>query len=150
MGAVVRELYVFRQRGQPGEAVESAWFRRGIGMEGDRHAAGGERQTSLLAGETRDWMEKQTEPGLCFRRYKANLITEGIDTTQLNTGDLLAAGGAVFRVSGYGKKCFPECIYHEKGVFCRLSAGAIFLEVIRDGYVSVSDEIMKSGKKEEM
>ena len=48
MGAVVRELYVFRQRGQPGEAVESAWFRRGIGMEGDRHAAGGERQTSLL------------------------------------------------------------------------------------------------------
>ena len=51
MGAVVRELYVFRQRGQPGEAVESAWFRRGIGMEGDRHAAGGERQTSLLAGE---------------------------------------------------------------------------------------------------
>ena len=25
MGAVVRELYVFRQRGQPGEAVESAW-----------------------------------------------------------------------------------------------------------------------------
>ena len=52
MGAVVRELYVFRQRGQPGEAVESAWFRRGIGMEGDRHAAGGERQTSLLAGET--------------------------------------------------------------------------------------------------
>ena len=75
MGAVVRELYLFRQRGQPGEAVESAWFRRGIGMEGDRHAAGGERQTSLLAGETRDWMEKQTEPGLCFRRYKANLIT---------------------------------------------------------------------------
>ena len=99
MGAVVRELYVFRQRGQPGEAVESAWFRRGIGMEGDRHAAGGERQTSLLAGETRDWMEKQTEPGLCF---------------------------------------------------CRLSAGAIFLEVIRDGYVSVSDEIMKLGKKEEL
>ena len=85
MGAVVRELYVFRQRGQPGEAVESAWFRRGIGMEGDRHAAGGERQTSLLAGEARDWMEKQTEPGLCFRRYKANLITEGVDTTQLNT-----------------------------------------------------------------
>ena len=86
MGAVVRELYVFRQRGQPGEAVESAWFRRGIGMEGDRHAAGGERQTSLLAGEARDWMEKQTEPGLCFRRYKANVITEGIDTTQLIRG----------------------------------------------------------------
>lgn len=60
MGAVVRELYVFRQRGQPGEAVESAWFRRGIGMEGDRHAAGGERQTSLLAGEAgTGWRSRQ-------------------------------------------------------------------------------------------
>ena len=109
MGAVVRELYVFRQRGQPGEAVESAWFRRGIGMEGDRHAAGGERQTSLLAGETRDWMEKQTEPGLCFRRYKANLITEGIDTTQLNTG----------RSSGGGRGGIPRLRVWKK-VFSRV------------------------------
>lgn len=110
-----------------------------------------------VKGRLRCWREKpgtgwrsRQNRDFCFRRYKANLITEGIDTTQLNTGDLLAAGGAVFRVSGYGKKCFPECIYHEKGVFCRLSAGAVFLEVIRDGYVSVSDEIMKLGKKEEL
>ena len=58
MGAVVRELYVFRQRGQPGEAVESAWFRRGIGMEGDRHAAGGERQTSREKPGT-GWRSRQ-------------------------------------------------------------------------------------------
>ena len=50
----------------------------------------------------------------------------------------------------YGKWRILSGIYHEKGVFCRLSAGAIFLEVIRDGYVSVSDEIMKLGKKEEL
>ena len=114
MGAVVRELYVFRQRGQPGEAVESAWFRRGIGMEGDRHAAGGERQTSLLAGEARDWMEKQTEPGLCFRRYKANLITEGIDTTQLNTGDLLAAEGRYSVSPGMEKSVFQSVFTMKK------------------------------------
>ena len=108
MGAVVRELYVFRQRGQPGEAVESAWFRRGIGMEGDRHAAGGERQTSLLAGEARDWMEKQTEPGLCFRRYKANLITEGIDTTQLKYGGSSGGGrGGIPRLRVW-KKVFSR------------------------------------------
>lgn len=114
MGAVVRELYVFRQRGQPGEAVESAWFRRGIGMEGDRHAAGGERQTSLLAGEARDWMEKQTEPGLCFRRYKANLITEGIDTTQLNTGDLLRREGRYSVSPGMEKSVFQSVFTMKK------------------------------------
>ena len=61
--------------GQPGEAVESAWFRRGIGMEGDRHAA-------EVKGRLRCWREKPgldgeaDRTGLCFRRYKANLITE--------------------------------------------------------------------------
>lgn len=114
MGAVVRELYVFRQRGQPGEAVESAWFRRGIGMEGDRHAAGGERQTSLLAGETRDWMEKQTEPGLCFRRYKANLITEGIDTTQLNTGIFWRWEGRCSASPGMEKSVFQSVFTMKK------------------------------------
>ena len=48
MGAVVRELYVFRQRGQPGEAVESAWFRRGIGMEGDPGLDGEADRTGTL------------------------------------------------------------------------------------------------------
>lgn len=114
MGAVVRELYVFRQRGQPGEAVESAWFRRGIGMEGDRHAAGGERQTSLLAGEARDWMEKQTEPGLCFRRYKANLITEGIDTTQLNTGIFWRREGRCSASPGMEKSVFQSVFTMKK------------------------------------
>lgn len=151
MGAVVRELYVFRQRGQPGEAVESAWFRRGIGMEGDRHAAGGERQTSLLAGETRDWMEKQTEPGLLLPPLQGKPDNGGNRYHPVKYGGSSGGGEGRYSASpGYGKKCFPECIYHEKGVFCRLSAGAVFLEVIRDGYVSVSDEIMKLGKKEEL
>lgn len=56
----------------------------------------------------------------------------------------------MFRVSGYGKKCFPECIYHEKEFSAAFRQEPYFLEVIRDGYVSVSDEIMKLGKKEEL
>lgn len=86
-------------------------------MEGDRHAAGGERQTSLLAGETRDWMEKQTEPGLCFRRYKANLITEGIDTTQLNTGDLLAGREGRYSASPGMEKSVFQSVFTMKKEF---------------------------------
>lgn len=107
MGAVVRELYVFRQRGQPGEAVESAWFRRGIGMEGDRHAAGGERQTSLLAGETRDWMEKQTEPGLLLPPLQGKPDNGG------NRYHPVKYGGS----SGGGRGGIPRLRVMEKSVF---------------------------------
>ena len=78
MEGTVRGLYVFRERGQPGEPAERALFQKDKGMEGDRHATGGKRQVTLLSGEVREWINAQPQPGLCFRRYKANLETEGL------------------------------------------------------------------------
>ena len=40
MEGTVRALYVFRERGRPGEPVKQARFRKEQGMEGDRHADG--------------------------------------------------------------------------------------------------------------
>ena len=58
MGAVVRELYVFRQRGRRRSSVESAWFRRG-----DRNGGvtGMQRE---VKGRLRCWREK---PGTGWR-----------------------------------------------------------------------------------
>ena len=42
--------------------------------------------------ETAAWMAEQETPGLCFRRYKANVQTEGFDVSGLEAGDELAAG----------------------------------------------------------
>lgn len=137
----VRALYVFRERGSPGEPVEEAVFISGLGMEGDRHAQGGRRQVTLLSAEVRDWMDRQPQPGLCFRRYKANIETEGLDTAGLTAGTVLTAGTAAFLVPEAGKECFPECPLFRKGEKCRLSSGGIFLEVIRTGKVSVEDGI---------
>lgn len=141
----VRALYVFRVRGQPGESVEEAEFISGAGMTGDRHADGGTRQVTLLPAETRDWMNRQKMEGLCFRRYKANIETEGLDTDLLKPGTMFAAGTAVFRVSESGKECFDDCPLFQKGEGCRLSSGGIFLAVVRTGKVSIKDQIKIGG-----
>ena len=145
MEGTVRGLYVFRERGQPGEPAECALFQKDKGMEGDRHATGGERQVTLLSGEVREWMNAQPQPGLCFRRYKANLETEGLDTAALRPGMVLRAGTACFRVSGAGKECFPECALFREGEACRLSSGAVFLTVSETGMVLKNDKIKVTG-----
>lgn len=145
----VRALYVFRERGSPGEPVGEAVFLSGLGMEGDCHAQGGERQVTLLSAGVRDWMDRQPRPGLCFRRYKANLETEGLDTAGLAPGTVLTAGTAAFQVSESGKKCFPECPLFQNGEVCRLSTGGIFLQVIRTGKVSKKDPIKIKKRQEE-
>ena len=145
MEGTVRALYVFRERGRPGEPVKQARFRKEQGMEGDRHADGGSRQLTLLAGEARDWMQAQPQPGLCFRRYKANLETEGLDTSQLHPGMTLQAGTAVLRVSEADKECFPECPLFQAGAACRLAQGAVFLTVEESGIISQKDKITLGG-----
>jgi len=93
---------------------------KGIGIEGDFHQ-GGEKQISLLSSEIRRWMETQTEKGLCFRRFRENILIEGLPLDELENGDLLTVGNAVLRVSKQSKHCYAECELFSKGAPCRLS-----------------------------
>ncbi len=130
--------------GQPGEAVESAWFRRGIGMEGDRHAAEVKGRTSLLAGEARTgWRSRQNRTLLPSLQGKPD--NGGIDTTVKYGGSSGGGRGGVPRLR-YGKKVFSECIYHEKE-FSAAFRQEPYFGSDSGRNVSVSDEIMKLGKK---
>ena len=126
-------LFCFTEKGKPGDPVEDAHFVKGLGMEGDRHADGGSRQLTLLSGETRRWMDAQKVPGLCFRRYKANLETDGLDLKKLKPGMKLKLGSAVLVVEESSKECFPECVLHQSGTECLLSAGCLYLTVAESG-----------------
>ena len=73
MSGRISGLWRFTEKGRPGEEIPEAVFIENKGMEGDRFADGGERQVTLLPAETVAWMAEQETPGLCFRRYKANV-----------------------------------------------------------------------------
>ena len=135
-------LFRFTEKGKPGEPVKEAHFVKGLGMEGDRHADGGSRQLTLLSGETREWMDAQKVPGLCFRRYKANLVTEGLNSGELKPGMRLQLGTAVLEVEESSKECFPECALHQSGTRCRLSSGGVYLRVVESGTAKIGSSIL--------
>ena len=135
-------LFRFTEKGKPGEPVEEAHFVKGLGMEGDRHADGGSRQLTLLSGEIREWMDSQEVPGLCFRRYKANLVTEGLAPETLKPGRKIKIGTAVLAVAESSKECFPECVLHQSGTRCRLSSGGVYFTVEESGIAKVGSTIL--------
>lgn len=141
-GRISRTLAIYGE-GPAGEEIPEAVFIENKGMEGDRFADGGERQVTLLPAETVAWMAEQETPGLCFRRYKANVQTAGFDVAWLEAGDEIAAGEVIFRVSEVSKECFPGCVLAGAGRPCRLSGAGLFLKVARGGSICVGDEIKR-------
>lgn len=141
MEGTITALYRFTEKGKPGEALKEAYLIKNVGMEGDCHADGGEKQLTLLSGEARGWMQVQETPGLCFKRYKANLEIEGLAVSNLRPGMCLQAGTARLTVTECAKECFPGCQLRENGTPCRLLSGGIYLKVAESGTVKAGDPI---------
>ena len=139
-GSIAR-LIRYSAKGHTGEHCESAVLRAGCGMEGDFHADGGERQLSILSAESRDWMNAQTEKGLCFSRFKENIATQGIALEKLCRGTRLAAGEAELEISGATKHCHDECPLFSVGMPCRLAGQNLFVKVIKSGEVKIGSRI---------
>jgi len=140
IGTIIR-LTRYTAKGFPGETLESAQLVINLGMEGDFYAKGGERQLSLLFLEDRQWMEDQNEPGLCFNKFKENVLLDG--TAVLAPGIRLAAGYALLEISDTGKHCFAECPRFSRGQDCVLAGRKFFAKVIRSGPIKTGDIIIQ-------
>lgn len=136
--ATIIGLTRYHKKGEPGEPLTEMKLLEGLGVEGGFHQ-GGERQISLLSVEARRWMEAQTEKGLCFGRFKENILIEGLPLEGLENGSLLSVGDAALRISLSSKHCHDECALFSKGTPCRLSRCAAFAVVERAGVIRVGD-----------
>ena len=139
-GTIVK-LTRYAAKGAPGEIVESAQFIDSLGMEGDYHATGGQRQVSLLSLEDRLWMDAQAEPGLCFGRYRENILFDNIPPAVLAPGVRITTGKAVLEISDIGKHCFEACYLYRNGQSCVLAGRGLFAKVIRGGIVRKGDGV---------
>lgn len=139
---VITGLYICREKGQPPSLVSELKLLAGLGIEGDIHAKGGAKQVSMLSQEVADWMEVQENPGLCFKRYKANIRIKGISLSLLTVGTRLSIGSAVLSVSESEKKCFTECHLFSSGGYCALSRGGLFLKIEGTGHIRKDDKIV--------
>ncbi len=140
MTARIARLTRFLEAGAPGEVLREANLLAGLGLEGNLRQ-GGERQLCLLSAEIRQWMDSQTESGLCFARFRENLLIEGGTLDGLPVGSRLSLGDAVLRISERGKRCFGECALFSRGMPCKLAGGAAFAVVERGGAIRVGDPV---------
>jgi MOSC domain-containing protein YiiM len=146
-GGKVASLTRYAKKCEAGEMIQNAVLAADAGMEGDFHAQGGGQQISLLTVEARRWMNAQAVPGLCFRRYKENILFESLPASFLKAGTRLRTGEAIIEISDEGKHCFEECSLFNRGEPCVLAGQNLFAQVIKSGVVRVGDsvETMQSG-----
>ena len=142
----IEQLQIQRQKGFPFERVPSVIVEAGNGILGDCHCTGGEKQITLISHETIGWLEEQELPGLCFSRFQGNVVTKGINYTQLSVGNVLNSEAATLEIIQYSKRCFPECRRIQEKLSCELSKGIAYAKVIQSGKLQEGDCIWSNEK----
>ena len=141
MSGYVAQILISKVKGQPSESVNRVKALVEQGLEGDRFCDGSDRQISILAEDVNRWMSEQEVQGLCFRRYKANILVDDAEVSQWKSGDHLKVGEAILAVTVMEKECFPECRRHSRGLECRLQGGCCYARVLETGTIMVGDKI---------
>lgn len=109
-------------------ATDKVTLRANVGIVGDAHADGSNRQLSLLAVESIRDKKPDAAPGT----FSENILTEGIDLRALKIGTTLRIGSALCEVSYIPENSTSRCVMTQKGIFAR---------VLEDGFANVGDAV---------
>lgn len=100
------------------------------------------RQLSIADGYA--LAEARKLPGLCTKKFDADIITEGLDYNMIKPGSRLVIGDAIIEISLAGKRCYDECVIHKAGNSCPLPRNCAFARVITGGCIQSDMEISLS------
>lgn len=140
--AYIEALYLCGCGDKTFENIDSLKIIRDEGIEGDRHADGGDRQIALFSAEAKKALASET-PGLCGKKFHENILTAGLDLAGLKPGDVLSAGSAKIMITGGKGACqYGDCVKADSGEKCSLKSSVRFAKVIQTGIVSVKDELI--------
>lgn len=143
IGEVVA-IYASYAKGVIPRSIEEGVFKENYGLVGDKHSSPGDRQVTMFTVEGRNRINLLENDGLCVNRFYENLTIKGLDTSKLIIGQELIIGSVIFKITGLGKRCFPECNIVKRSEVCALKHGVIFAKVISSGTVRVGDEVKSS------
>jgi len=139
MSGIIERIKAYAEKGDAGKELSEGRLIENLGLEGDFHAAGGERQISLLFAENPGSAAGKNEKGLCSLRFKENIAIRGIES--VTPGARLAAGEAILEITGETKHCHAECALFEEGKRCSLAGQSLFAKVARGGIIRPGDKI---------
>lgn len=140
---VIRAVCISDKKGEQKHSVSSAELRPDHGIVGDAHAGSWHRQVSLLAAESIERM-RELIPDLADGAFAENLVTDGLDLTEVGIGDRFrAGGGVVLEVTQIGKECHDACAIGQKTGECIMPREGIFCRVLAGGRVRPGDPIWR-------
>ena len=137
-------ISVSERRGEMKKNVDEATLLENLGIAGDAHATGGNRQVSLLAEESIARMRKmgaEVVPG----NFAENITTAGIELVTLVPGTRLSLGreGAALEITQLGKECHGDrCSVYAQVGDCVMPREGVFARVISGGIIRLGDEIV--------
>jgi MOSC domain-containing protein YiiM len=131
--AKVEAVCISRKKGIVKREQEHVEVVPNWGIKGDAHAGDWHRQISLLAGESIDAVKKVL-PTLKNGAFAENIITRGMNLTNLSIGDQLQVDdGVILEITQIGKECHNagcaikkatgDCIMPREGLFAKVIAG---------------------------
>jgi len=140
MGKIVA-ICISKKKGVQKKDIKRCKLVENHGLEGDAHAGSWHRQISLLSKEARLIMENKGAK-LNDGDFGENLLTEGIDFSNIKIGNKLRLGkDALIRITQIGKECHDRCnIYYQVGD-CIMPREGIFAEVLKGGEIKIDDDI---------
>ena len=142
MNGTIERIKIYAAKGDAGTELAEARLIENLGLEGDRHAKGGERQISLLFAE--NLAAYKNEQGLCFARFKENIRVRTLEPAAVQQGTRLEIGAerqVVLEITGETKRCHEECPLYVAGKPCSLAGMNLFAKVMKGGVIRVGDGV---------
>jgi len=145
--ATIEAICISAKKGRVKKPVPSAEFRLNHGVVGDAHAGDWHRQVSLLPLESIDVMREKI-PNLADGAFAENLITSGLDFSEITIGSRLRLGNdIVLEITQIGKECHTACVIRTKTGDCIMPREGLFARVIQGGMVAPGDRISVLSEK---
>jgi MOSC domain-containing protein YiiM len=140
--AYVEAVCTSHKKGIVKREQQKVELKENFGIEDDAHAGDWHRQVSLLAGESIDTV-KETLPTLKNGAFAENIITRGIDLTQLGIGNRLKIGDSIIlEITQIGKECHNSgCAIKKATGNCIMPKEGLFAIVVAGGSIASADEI---------
>ena len=146
MRGIIEKIKVYAAKGEAGIELAEGRLVEELGLEGDYHARGGDRQVSLLFAGAWDELTAQTanDPkarGLCVSRFKENICIRGMTPDVLRPGARFEIGETMIEITGETKHCHEECRLYRAGTPCPLAGKSLFARVLKSGVIRTGDEV---------
>lgn len=140
--AIVLNTKINAERGIPPVSVNGIQMIAGKGIVGDWHQGMGKRDVCILRKEMLDWMKAQPVQGICFARYKENLLIEGFRDGQITPGTRMQFENVVLEVSDFPKQCFPEsCAFAQSCGYCKLRQEYQMAKILTSGVIYPGERV---------